>query len=204
MLQFVISNLSKKAHQSQFRRLHRKATALSTQKTFQMPQINAAYFIAKFNMHVHPEGGYYTETYRSSEKILANALPQRFAGDRSICTQIYFLLEGAVFSSFHRIRSDETWHFYHGSPVQLIMIHPDGTLDEIILGASPESGQHFQYTVPHGVWFASRCMNENNYSLTGCTVAPGFDFADFELATADGLSGTFPLLENTIRKYCRH
>lgn len=168
-----------------------------------MNRLNADYFIQHYNMQRHPEGGYYTETYRSAEKIVGTALPERFGGDRSVCTQIYFLLVGDEFSSFHRIKSDETWHFYHGAPLELILIHPDGSKEAIILGNSPENGQRFQFTVPQGVWFASRCMESDNFSFAGCTVAPGFDFNDFELANADELSRMFPIHEESIRKYCR-
>src|ERR1700754_2626297 len=94
----------------------------------------ASYFIEKFNLTPHPEGGYYSETYRSEEIIKGSFLPEQYKGDRHFSTAIYFLLEGRYFSSFHRIQSDKVWHFYYGDPLNIYVIQPDGQLDVIRLG----------------------------------------------------------------------
>ena len=90
--------------------------------------------VEKFRMHPHPEGGWYAETYRSTEKIKQQALPSRFIGDRCFSTAIYFLLPAGVFSAFHRIRSDECWHFYEGVPLHIYVINEEGNLSIIKLG----------------------------------------------------------------------
>ncbi|WP_439584422.1 cupin domain-containing protein [Dyadobacter bucti] len=153
----------------------------------------ASYWIEKYNLKPHPEGGYYAETYRSRETIAEHALPSRFGGSRSYSTGIYFLLEKHDFSAFHRIASDEMWHFYAGEALDIFVIDPEtGKLEIIGLGADPEKGEAFQAIVPAGAWFASRPANNSSYALVGCTVAPGFDFEDFEMADRLVLSGDFP------------
>jgi hypothetical protein len=152
----------------------------------------ASYWVEKYNMQSHPEGGYFAETYRSSETIGKDALPNRFSGDRSYATGIYFLLEGHHFSAFHRIQSDEMWHFYAGNPLSVYYIDFEGNIQIIKLGNNPDNGEVFQAVVPAGVWFGSKPSELNGYSLVGCTVAPAFDFADFELADRATLIEEFP------------
>ena len=166
-------------------------------------EFDSEFFIREYGMNVHPEGGYYVESYRSHETIPQTGLPKRFNGDRSFCSEIHFLLIGNVFSAFHRIKSDETWHFYYGHPLELIIIHQDGRLQTVLMGGGPFHPSYFQFTVPQGAWFASRCTNEHGFSFAGCTVAPGFDFNDFELAVPDELSNEFPAHEKLIRQFCR-
>ena len=160
-------------------------------------------YIKKFALIPHPEGGWYRQTYRSSEYIPAAALPERFGGDRLFATAIYFLLEAGNFSAFHRIKSDECWHFYAGGPLEIFVLQADGTLQVTTLGPDTFNGQHFQYVVPAGCWFASRPAPGTAYALVGCTVAPGFDFADFELAAKEELSGMFPAHSLVINMLCR-
>ncbi|MCU0450976.1 MAG: cupin domain-containing protein [Bernardetiaceae bacterium] len=152
----------------------------------------AQYWIDQLNMQAHPEGGWFAETYRSPETVAGPALPARYAGGRSFATAIYFLLTGGVFSAFHRIASDELWHFYEGRPVRVHVIAPDGAYRLLALGPGP--GQHYQAVVPAGHWFASEVADPAPaaYALVGCTVAPGFDFADFELAARPQLTAAFP------------
>lgn len=158
----------------------------------------AEYFVNKLNLQPHPEGGYFAETYRSGETFPLPALPKQFNGDRTISTAIYFLLEGHQFSAFHRIKSDELWHFYYGVPLLVYIIEPDGTLNILKIGNDLESGCNFQGTVEAGSWFASKPIKPDGFSLVGCTVAPGFDFADFELADEE-LIAEFPQHEVLIR-----
>ena len=159
----------------------------------------ASYWVEKYRMQKHPEGGYFTETYRSAENISKDALPSRFSGDRSFSTGIYFLLENHHFSALHRIQADEMWHFYAGGPLNVYVIHIDGRLEIIQLGANPDNGEVFHAVVPAGTWFGSKPASESTYSLVGCTVAPGFDFADFELAEQADLLTTYPQHEQVIR-----
>lgn len=161
------------------------------------------FFIDKFNMQRHPEGGYFTETYRSGESIPKQSLPERFNGDRSFSTAILFLLVGDEFSSFHRIAADEVWHFHLGSPVEIVMIDDAGNPASIVLGSDIESGEVVQCMVPAGTWFASRCLDSKGYSFVGCTVAPGFDFADFELAQRSALTALFPQHAGLINRFTR-
>jgi uncharacterized protein len=152
----------------------------------------ASYWVEKYQMQTHPEGGYFAEVYRSSEGIKKYALPTRFIGDRSYATSIYFLLEGHHFSAFHRIQSDEIWHFYEGIPLNVYYIDHSGQLQIIKLGNNPDNGEVFQAVVSAGVWFGSKPTQSEGYSLVGCTVAPGFDFADFELANRSSLIAEYP------------
>lgn len=156
-----------------------------------------------YNMQPHPEGGYYKETYRSAEKISQAALPQRFVEERFFSTAIYFLLEQGNFSAFHKIKSDECWHFYAGEMLEVFVIHHNGELEIVKLGADISKRETFQYVVPAECWFASRPAKESSFCFVGCTVSPGFDFADFELAKANELIKIYPAHEEVIRSLCR-
>jgi predicted cupin superfamily sugar epimerase len=157
-------------------------------------------WIKKLKLIAHPEGGYYKETYRSDENIRASVLPERFNGDRSISTSIYFLLESNQVSKFHRIKSDEIWHFYEGSPLSIYMIDQWGDLEKIILGRDIDKDQKLQYAVPRGCWFGAEVVEDNSYTLVGCTVAPGFDFQDFEMAKREELLKQYPDQKEIIEK----
>jgi uncharacterized protein len=159
--------------------------------------------IEQFNLIPHPEGGYYKETYRSTETISQDALPARFPGDRNFSTAIYFLLEKGNFSAFHNIKSDECWHFYAGGTLNIYMIHLNGNIETVHLGSDIEKGETFQYVVPAGCWFASAPSANAAFSFVGCTVSPGFDFADFEMANADMLTRLYPQHKAIIKKLCR-
>ncbi|MEQ9263348.1 MAG: cupin domain-containing protein [Owenweeksia sp.] len=161
------------------------------------------YWVEKLQLQPHPEGGFYKETYRSTETIDTSALPERFGGNRTFGTAIYFMLTAENFSAFHRIQSDETWHFYTGQGLKVSMIHPNGIYEEIQLGAQPERGQVFQATVPAGVWFGSKLIKPEGWCLVGCTVAPGFDFADFEMADRAELIREFPQHQQKIEQLTR-
>lgn len=160
-------------------------------------------YIQLYSLLPHPEGGWYKETYRSNESIPQSGLPERFSGDRATSTAIYFLLEKGNFSCFHKIKSDECWHFYAGDPLEVFVILPDGTLTIIRLGSDINKGQVFQYVVPANCWFASRPAKGSAYSFVGCTVSPGFDFTDFELAQAELLINQFPQHTEIINQLCR-
>lgn len=143
----------------------------------------AAFWTKKLNLKKHPEGGWFTEIYRSDEIVVKQALPDDFLGDRNFSTSIYYLLEGDNFSAFHRIKSDEIWHFYAGnSAVEIISIE-NGKIRRQFCGNSPEENQFFQVVVKKNTWFAARLLYKNGYALVGCTVSPGFHFDDFEMGT---------------------
>lgn len=148
--------------------------------------------IQKLDLQPHPEGGYFKETYRSPDLISTKGLPDRFPGARTASTGIYFLLENGNFSAFHKIKSDEMWHFYEGDMIEIFTIKPNGVLEKIKLGRNIENGETFQALIPAECWFASRVNKKGSYGLVGCTVAPGFDFMDFELANRQELAGEFP------------
>jgi uncharacterized protein len=165
--------------------------------------MTAQELISHYHLLPHPEGGWYKETYKSNEHIPANALPQRFTANRVFSTAIYFLLEEGNFSAFHRIKSDECWHFYAGDPLDIYTIGHDGLLTITRLGNNVGNGQLFQYVVPANCWFASRPAAGSTFCFVGCTVAPGFNFDDFELAGAEELSQLFPSLQEIIKALCR-
>ncbi len=166
-------------------------------------QHTVAELVERFQLLPHPEGGYYRENYRSEETISQNALPQRFSGGRQFSTAIYFLLEQGNFSAFHRIQSDECWHFYAGQTLHVHVIHPNGQYELLKLGNDLSMGESFQAVVPACSWFSSETAEGGAFSFVGCTVAPGFDFADFELAKAEKLIQQFPSMEILIRRLCR-
>jgi len=157
--------------------------------------------VDKFNLLPHPEGGFYKETYRSEGKTAH--LPSTFIGERSYSTAIYFLLDKGNFSAFHRIKSDECWHFYAGETLLIYVIHKNGAMETIKLGNNFEDGEVFQAVVPANCWFASEPAPTSNFSFVGCTVAPGFDFKDFELATTAQLSLSYPAHHTLIKRLCR-
>jgi uncharacterized protein len=166
------------------------------------PMISSKSIIKKYDLKKHPEGGYFKEVYRSSEVISRPALPARYQGARSVSTSIYFLLPSGAVSRLHRIASDEIWHFYLGGPLKLIQISTEGIMDTVILGPDIEAGQCLQHVVPAGWWFGARPA-KRSYSFVGCTVAPGFDFKDFEPANGATLSRSFPHLKQEIRPFLR-
>jgi uncharacterized protein len=165
--------------------------------------ITAEQLIRQYMMLPHPEGGWYHETYRSNEIFPAAALPERFGSNREFSTAIYFLLEQGDHSAFHRIKSDECWHFYAGDPLELFIIREDRSLDTIVLGNDISKGQCFQYVVPANCWFAARPANGSVFCFLGCTVAPGFEFADFELADPGELSALYPPYSSLIQQLSR-
>jgi predicted cupin superfamily sugar epimerase len=165
--------------------------------------MNAQEIKDRLGLLPHPEGGFYRETYRSAESLPADALDARYGSARSCSTAIYFMLTGDTFSSFHRLKSDEFWHFYLGDPVDLHLIHPDGRYELVVVGPDLAAGQTPQALIPHGCWFAARVHNPHGFILMGCTVAPGFDFRDFELGTHADLLRTFPQYDKLINAFTR-
>ena len=161
----------------------------------------ADYWIDKLALRRHPEGGYFKETYRSNEVIPKNALPERFTGDRVFSTCIYFLLNNKNFSAFHIIKQDEIWHFYDGSSLTLHIIDQDGNYSALKLGKEIENGESLQAVVQAGCLFAAAIDNPETFSLVGCTVAPGFEFADFEMPDRNKLVKLHPEHRELIERF---
>ena len=165
--------------------------------------ITAKQLVEKFALSPHPEGGYFKETYRSPETIPKTFLPKRFSGERNYSTSIYFLLEAGNFSAFHKIKSDEGWHFYAGGTLMIHVIHLNGRLETVKLGSNIMNGEQVQAFVPAECWFASEPAPGTEYSFVGCTVAPGFDFGDFELAEVALLLKQYPQHGPLISRLCK-
>ena len=169
-----------------------------------MPDNDSKYWIERLRLEAHPEEGYFRQTYRSDVVIGREALPMRFGGDRPASTGIFFLLDGEDFSAFHRLYSDEMWHFYEGSCLVVHVIELAGAYSKILLGSDAERGQVFQAVVMAGCWFASEVVDRKSYALVGCTVAPGFDFEDFELAKRLELASAYPEHGELIERLTRN
>lgn len=162
---------------------------------------DASFWVKHLNLLPHPEGGYFKEVYKSDEVIKKNSLPDRFSGDRAFSTSIYFLLEKNDFSAFHKIKSDEVWHFYDGDTIAIYVIDNEGELTVHKLGLSPDKGIMPQITIPANTWFASE--STGSFSLVGCTVSPGFDFNDFEMGNRNTLFNNYPEHREIITRYTR-
>jgi uncharacterized protein len=162
---------------------------------------SADYWVQKLGLQPHPEGGFYKEVYRSIEEIAKENLPARFPGARAFATSIYYLLRANDFSAFHRIQSDEIWSYVDGGSANIYSIAADGQLKKEILGAG--EGAVPQVIVPNRTWFAADLVDKKSYLLASCFVAPGFDFADFELADKEKLLQLYPLHKDTIEKFAK-
>ncbi len=160
------------------------------------------YLIEKLKLVPHPEGGYFKEIYRSDEIIPANSIPS-FPFPRNVSTSIYYLLIKNDISHFHRIKSDEIWHYYEGSSVIIHIIDIDGNYHIKKLGNKLEEEENFQAIVPKGTWFAAEISDKDSFALVGCTVAPGFHFDDFELGDRKELTGKFPQHRDLIIKFTK-
>ncbi len=141
----------------------------------------------------HPrEGGWFAETWRADEAFAADHLPSRYGGDRSHGTAIYYLLTPDTYSHLHRLKSDEVFHFYLGDAVEMLHLPPEGAGQRVVLGSDLAAGQRPQVTVPRGVWQGARLVDGGRVALLGCTVAPGFDFADYDHADRAAMLARWP------------
>jgi predicted cupin superfamily sugar epimerase len=149
------------------------------------------------------EGGYYFESYRSAGQIPLSALPSEYGGPRSFATAIYYLLTPDTFSGLHRLPSDEMFHFYLGDPVEMLQLRPDGSGEVLIIGTDWQAGMRPQVLVPGGVWQGCRLAAGGRYALMGVTVAPGFEFADFESGSRTDLLAQYPAFAALINALTR-
>ena len=159
----------------------------------------AEYWVNQLGLIKHPEGGFFKEVYRATGIISKEGLPEHYGSNRNYSTSIYFLLTGNEHSAFHRIRSDEIWHFYEGDPVVIYQINEKGELSEMTLGPDFDKSMKYQFAVPSETWFAAKVTKPDGYTLVGCTVSPGFDFDDFELGRREDLIQRFPQHEEIIK-----
>lgn len=139
--------------------------------------------ISIHSLKPHPEGGFYRETYRSAA---------RDDKGRNYCTGIYYLLPKGSRSRLHRLKSDEMWHHYGGGALVVGMIFPDGREERVTLGPDARAGQRQQFVVPAGAWFGAWPAEGAEFAFAGCTVSPGFEFADFEMGETAALLKEFP------------
>jgi predicted cupin superfamily sugar epimerase len=145
------------------------------------------------HLEPHPiEGGYFVETYKSAEKLSGDSLPAAHSGERALSTAIFYMLTPDTISALHRLPGDELFHFYLGDPVEMLQLKPDGTGEAILLGQSIASGMRLQHNVPGGVWQGCRLCPGGKFTLMGTTMAPGFDYQDYEVGQRKDLSAQFP------------
>lgn len=161
------------------------------------------HIVEKLELQPHPEGGFFRETYRSNGNISSESLGSDYNGKRSYSTCIYFLLTSDNFSAWHRIKQDEIWHFYDGSPIKLHMINENGDYSFQLIGRDFRKGELPQYIVSGGCWFATEVLEKDTFSLAGCTVSPGFDFEDFEMLSRQKLTELFPQHSKVIARLTR-
>lgn len=155
--------------------------------------MNAQQIIEHLRLVPHPgEGGYFRETYRSQGDLAAEVLPKHYGAARAFSTAIYYLLTPDTFSAMHRIQSDEIFHFYLGDPVEMLHLYRDGHGEVVLHGSRLDEGMRPQVLVPAGVWQGAHLRSGGTHALMGTTVAPGFDFADFEVARREDLLKSYP------------
>ena len=161
--------------------------------TSSVESAEAAAVIAALGLVPHPkEGGYFRETYRATDALPAAALGPRYAGGRSASTAIYYLLTPVTFSALHRLASDEVFHFYAGDPVEQLRLYPNRQGEIVTIGNNLAAGLRPQTVVARGVWQGARLRAGGRYALLGCTVAPGFDYADYEAGLRAPLAAAYP------------
>jgi predicted cupin superfamily sugar epimerase len=167
----------------------------------------------------HPnEGGYFRETYRSPAAVAVAHLPPGYSTgprQRSLGTAIYYLITPDSFSALHRLPGDEVFHHYLGDAVEMLMLHPSGRGEIVRIGKDLAAGESPQVVVPGRTWQGSRLIARRaadasgaggtgtaiaaGFALLGCTMSPGFDYADYEHARRDALVAQFPDHADRIR-----
>lgn len=177
--------------------------SLNLKMDLSMEQHTPEYLINKLSLIKHPEGGYYKLTYKSTETVSVESMPTRFTIDHSYSTGIFYFLEKNDFSAFHRIKQDEMWHFYYGSPLNIHVIDNNEKYSCIKLGVNFENGEIPQAVVNAGYFFAAEVCDKKLYSLVGCTVSPGFEFEDFEMPDRATLIKQFPQHLKIIENFTR-
>jgi uncharacterized protein len=165
-------------------------------------ELTAEEIVALLRLKAHAaEGGFFRETYRSPLSLPAGVLPEGFSGPRSLSTAIYYMLTPETFSLVHRLRWDEVWHFYLGDPVEMLLLGDTGRM--FVLGDDLAAGMHVQTVVPSGVWQGARLVPGGRFALMGTTMAPGFEYAEYETGAREELLAAYPEHESMIRALTR-
>ena len=149
------------------------------------------------------EGGHFRETYRSGDILSKDVLPPRYQSERCFGTAIYYLLTPGNFSAIHKVNSDEIFHFYLGDPVEMLLLYPDGTGREVVMGQDVQNEQQVQQVVPRGVWQGASLQKGGGFALMGTTVSPGFEYEDFILGKHESLSVGYPQYAKRISELIR-
>lgn len=169
-----------------------------------MTGLTAAELKTLLHLEPHPrEGGWFRQTWKAGETIPRRDLPARYCGPRSAGTAIYYLLEPTSFSEMHKLASDEVFHFYYGDPVEMLQLWPDGTGKRVVLGQNIANEQMLQTVVPQGVWQGTRLIPGGQVALLGCSVSPGFDYADYASGQRDELTRAWPAWADMVRNLTR-
>jgi len=179
-----------------------KALSLKAEQNENQKYENSNLLDRKVGLQKHPEGGWFKEIYRSGDVVPETGLPENFNGKRNFSTSIYFLLEGGDFSAFHRIKSDEIWHYYTGNSAIEILTIENRRIKKQLVGNNLENDEQLQVVAPKNKWFAARLKNTQGFGLVGCTVSPGIHFDDFEMAD-EKLIDEFPELKEEIVPFLR-
>jgi uncharacterized protein len=162
--------------------------------------LTADEIVNALKMMPHPvEGGYFAETYRAAETVPQTVIGRAYPGARSLSTAIYYMLTPGTISAMHRVRGDEMFHFYLGDPVEMLQLDSDGTGEVVVLGQDILSGMTLQHVVPGGVWQGSRLLEGGKFALMGTTMAPGFEYEDYETGKRDELIAKYPAFADLIR-----
>jgi predicted cupin superfamily sugar epimerase len=162
----------------------------------------ATELIERLGLVPHPERGYYIETYRA--QLLVDGLPAPFAGPHAASTAIYFLVTRAQPTTYlHRLLSDEVFHFYEGGPLDVLLLGAADRGEVRRLGTNVNAGERPQIVIPAGTWFAAELAEGASHCLIGCTVAPGFEFSDFELGAGPELAARYPAHAERIARMLR-
>lgn len=165
-------------------------------------KLSAGQVIEMLDLNPLPgEGGYFRETYKSTQVIPSDCLPKVYSGNRACSTCIFYLVTPESFSSLHRLPTDEVWHFYLGDPLEQLQLYPDGNGRMIILGQDIANKENPQVVVPAGTWQGTRLKQGGRFALVGTTMAPGFEVDDFELAPEKDILLKFDSFKNEIKKY---
>ncbi len=161
--------------------------------------MKAEELIRILKLQEHPvEGGYFRESYRSAGRIAPESLSPGYESDRSYSTAIYYMLVPGVFSRMHRLKGDEIFHFYLGSPAEMLQLFPDGSGKRVIIGSDIVRGEMPQVVVPAGVWQGSRLLPGGEFALLGTTMSPGFEFRDYEPGKREELIREYPHFKDAI------